>query len=226
MTILPGRRIDQVRSDLINYGFAPAEVDRALDPGQYADLPVLAYKPAAVQSLEGLLWPESFQRDATTSPAYIIRESLSLMGRQLTPDVQAAFAANNLTVYQGLTLASIVIQEVGKPADQGQVAQVFLSRLKSGRMLESDATAKYGAILAGKSPSLTYDSVYNTYKHGGLPPTPISTVTASSLNAAAHPAGSGWLYFVTGDDGTTYFSTTLQEHQALTEKYCHKLCNR
>lgn len=226
ITILPGRRIDQIRADLINDGFAPKDVDAALNPAQYNDLPVLSFKPANVNTLEGLLWPDSFQKDNNTTVGDIIRESLQETGQQLTSDVQAAFAAEGLNTYQGLTLTSIITQEVSKPTDQTQVAQVFLGRLKSGMMLGSDVTANYGAIAAGLQPSLTYDSPYNTLLHTGLPPTPISNVTLSALNAATHPANTNWVYFVTGDDGTTYFSTTLQEHQALTQKYCHKLCGQ
>jgi len=226
VTILPGRRIDQVRADLINDGFSPTDVDTALNPGHYADVPILSYKPVTVNSLEGLLWPDSFQRDPSTSAMYIVRESLVEMSQHVTPEVQTAFAVQGLTPYQGLTLASIVEQEVNKPADQAQAAQVFLSRLKSGSSLGSDVTARYGAIEAGQAPSLSYDSPYNTLIHQGLPPTPISNISQSALDAAAHPASTNWLYFVTGDDGITYFSTNLQAHQALTQKYCHKLCGQ
>jgi UPF0755 protein len=224
VTILPGRRIDQVRADLINDGFSPADVDQALNPSQYSDLPVMAFKPDGVTTLEGLLWPDSFQKDSTTSASFIVHESLVEMGQKLTPDLQAAFASEGLTTYQGLTLASIVGQEVNKSTDQTQVAQVFLSRLKAGSTLGSDVTADYGAIEAGLAPSLSYDSPYNTLQHPGLPPTPISTVSLSALTATAHPAATTWLYFVTGDDGTTYFSTNLQDQQTNTAKYCHKLC--
>ncbi len=225
VTILPGRRIDQVRADLINDGFAPDAVDKALDPNLYKDLPALAFKPTDVNTLEGLLWPDSYQKQPDTDPSVIIREALIAMGNHLTPDVQAGFAAEGLTPYQGVTLASIIIQEVNKPADQTQASQVFLSRLKTGVTLGSDVTVRYGAIAAGKAPSLTYDSPYNTHLHPGLPPTPISTINQNSLNAALHPAATNWLFFVTGDDGNTYFSTTEQEHEALTQKYCHKLCS-
>jgi len=226
VTILPGRRIDQIRADLINDGFAPSDVDAALQPGQYSSLPVFEYKPAGVNTLEGLLWPDSWYKDNNTKASDIIRQSLTAMGQHLTPAVQAGFAKENLTVYQGLTLASIIDQEVSKPADQAQAAQVFLSRLASGSDLGSDVTANYGAIAAGLSPDLSYDSPYNTLLHAGLPPTPISSISQSSLNAAMNPASTNWLYFVTGDDGTTYFSTNLQDHQALTQKYCHKLCGQ
>lgn len=100
VTILPGRRIDQVRADLINAGFEPNAVDQALDPGQYNDLPVLSYKPAEVTTLEGLLWPDSYQKQPDTDPSVIIRESLIAMGERLTPAVQAALCFWRLPVLQ------------------------------------------------------------------------------------------------------------------------------
>lgn len=224
VTILPGIRIDQVRADLINDGFSPTSVNQALNPNNYVDLPVLAFKPANVTTLEGLLWPDSFEKQPNTSPSVIIRESLIEMGQHLTPAVQAAFASEGLTTYQGLTLTSIVLQEVSKPSDQTQVAQVFLSRLKTNMMLGSDVTAYYGAIAAGQPPSLNYNSAYNTLLHSGLPPTPISNIDADALASVTHPATTNWLYFVAGDNGTTYFSSTLQQQQANTAAYCHKLC--
>jgi|SRR5665213_440557 len=224
VTILPGVRIDQVRADLINDGFSVASVDAALKPAQYSNLPVMSFVPSGTNTLEGLLWPDSFERTADTPATQIIEESLTEMGKQLTPSVQAAFAAEGLTTYQGLTLTSIVNQEVSKPADQAQVAQVFLTRLKTNMQLGSDVTANYGAIAAGQSPSLSYDSPYNTLIHTGLPPTPISTISESALYATTHPANTSWIYFVTGDNGTTYFAQTLQQQQANTAQYCHKLC--
>jgi UPF0755 protein len=227
VTIYPGERIDEVRASLINYGFKPADVDQALtNLSQYADLSIMSIKPADVSTLEGLLWPDSWYKDANSSASDIIRQSLTEAGQHVTPDVQAAFTAEGLTAYQGVTLASVVIQEVNKPGDMAQAAQVFMSRLKAGSLLQSDVTARYGAIAAGRSPSLTYDSPYNTHLHAGLPPTPISSVNDAALQAAAHPAATSWLYFVTGDNGTTYFSTNLKDHEALTQKYCHKLCGQ
>lgn len=226
VTILPGRRIDQVRTDLINSGFSPASVDAALVIDQYKDLPVMTYVPAGVNTLEGLLWPDSYQKTADTNPAIIIRGALMATGEHISSDIRSILTAEELTPYQGLILASIIVQEVNKPDDQAQAAQVFLSRLKIGMLLGSDVTANYGAVIVGMPASLTYDSAYNTRIHSGLPPTPISNVTASSLQAITHPATTNWLYFVTGDNGTTYFSTNLQEHEALSAQYCHKLCGR
>jgi len=227
VTILPGQRIDQLRSYLINLGFSPTEVDAALNNiAQYSDIPIMSILPTSTNTLEGLLWPDSWYKDADTVPSDIIRESLQEMGQHLTPTIDAALASENLTPYQGITLASVVIQEVNKPTDQAQAAQVFLSRLKLGMKLGSDVTARYGSIIAGQIPNLTYDSPYNTLLNTGLPPTPISTINQSSLNAVAHPAATNYLYFVTGDNGTTYFSNTYAEQQANTAQYCHKLCSQ
>jgi UPF0755 protein len=92
--------------------------------------------------------------------------------------------------------------------------------------LGSDVTAYYGSIINGLSPSVSYDSPYNTLLHTGLPPTPISNVNDQALNAVAHPATTDWLYFVTGDNGITYFSQTAQQQQTNTALYCHKLCSQ
>lgn len=223
VTILPAQRIDQIRASLINSGFSPTDVDRALDPNTYANNPALVDKPASA-SLEGYLYPDSFQKTADTTAEQIVEQSLAEMQSQLTPVIRTAFAKHGLSTYQGIILASIVEQEVSKQTDRDQVAQVFLSRLQQGMTLGSDVTARYGAIVAGKTVSLDYDSPYNTLIHKGLPPTPISNVSNSSLHAVAYPASTDWFYFVTGDDGTTYFSKTLQDHEALAKQYCHKLC--
>lgn len=223
VTILPGQRLDQVRQSFINAGFRPEAVDQALQPQQYAGHVALVDKPAGA-SLEGFLYPESYQKTASTDPSVIVTESLNQMAKFLTPAVREAFAVQGLSVYQGVILASIVEKEVNNPADAAKVAQVFLKRLKIDMPLGSDPTTLYGAVLAGREPTLDHQSAYNTHVNKGLPPTPISNVSKVSLEAVARPAETGWLYFVAGDDGTTHFSNTLEEHEALTEKYCNKLC--
>ncbi|HEY1064112.1 MAG TPA: endolytic transglycosylase MltG [Candidatus Saccharimonadales bacterium] len=224
VTILPGRRIDQVRADLINDGFSVAAVDAALQPDQYRDLPIMSFVPKGTKTLEGLLHPDSYQRIESTSPSSIIRQSLQDMGSRITADVQSAFAARGLNVYEGLALASVVEREVSKQEDRRMVAQVFYSRLQQGISLGSDPTAFYGAVLAGKTPSVKYDSPYNTRLYRGLPPGPISTISDGALQATMTPAATDALYFVSGDDGTTHFSKTLEEHERKTEQYCHELC--
>ncbi len=225
VTILPGQRLGQIRATLISYGFKESDVVAALDPANHLANPALVDKPERA-SLEGYMYPDSYEKNSSTNPQEIVEESLAEMNKQLTPGVRDAFVQEGLTTYQGLIIASIVEQEVSRQTDRTQAAQVFITRLHSGMTLGSDVTAYYGSLLAGKKPSTTYDSPYNTLLHAGLPPTPISNVSASSIQAVAHPAATNWVYFVTGDDGVTHFSQTLAQHQAATAQYCHKLCSQ
>lgn len=223
VTILPAQRLDQIRSALINSGFSAKDVDEALKPGNYKNHPALVDKPTKA-SLEGYLYPDSFQKDGSTTAQDIVRESLDQMQKYLTPELRAAIVRQGLTVHQGVILASVVEQEVSNEADKPKVAQVFLKRLKDHMVLGSDVTVIYGSLMAGRDADLSYDSPYNTHVHLGLPPGPISNVSVSSLKAVAHPAHTSYLFFVAGDDGVTYFSKTLQEHQRLTQQHCKKLC--
>ena len=226
VTILSGQTLSQIRQTFIKSGFSTSSVDAAFNTGLYrSSYPALADNPASA-SLEGFIWPDSYQKASSTNPSEIVAESLTEMQQHLTQNIRNSFAAEGLSVYQGVTLASIVEQEVADQNDRNQVAQIFIKRLQIGMPLGSDVTAYYGSSLAGVAPSLNYDSTYNTLLHPGLPPGPIGTVSDSSLEAVAHPANSDWLYFVTGDDGTTYYAQTLQQHQANISQYCHKLCSQ
>jgi len=223
VTILPGLRLDQVRRRFEQAGFKDSDITAAFDPSLYADNPALVDKPANA-SLEGYLYPESYQKTGTTNPSTIVTAALAQMNKRLTPDLRNAFAQHGLSTYQAVILASVVEMEVPKQTDRDQVAQVMLKRLSLGMPLQSDATATYGAVLVGATPSNSYPSAYNTYLHTGLPPTPISNVTASSLQAVANPAPTDWLYFVSGDDGTTHFAKTLADQEANIAQYCKRLC--
>lgn len=223
VTILPGQRLDQIQQSLVNAGFTPDDVEKSLNPELYKNHPALVDKPAGA-SLEGYLYPESFQRHPDTSAQVIITASLDEMQKRLTPGVRAGFVKHGLTIHEGVILASIVEQEVGKKSDRPIVAQVFLTRYKQGMQLGSDVTAFYGSIINDRKPSVAYDTPYNTRIHSGLPPGPISNVSQTSLEAIANPATTDYIYFVAGDDGNTYFSKTLKEHEALTAEHCKKLC--
>lgn len=223
VTILPGQRIDQIRASLISQGFSEEAVDAALDPAQYESSPALASKPAGA-SLEGYLYPDSYERTSTSRPKDIIEQALLQFQNHVTPAMQDRFKSQGLTVYQGIILASIVEKEVVTQTDREQAAQVFVKRVELGMQLGSDVTAFYGSELAGQGQSVLYDTPYNTRLHTGFPPTPISNVSKSSLEAVAYPANTDWLFFVAGDDGVTHFTRTQAEHEAATAKYCIELC--
>jgi UPF0755 protein len=223
VTILPGQRLDQIKKTFAKHGYNQTQIDTAFNAATYSDHPLVSSLPQGA-SLEGLLYPDSFQKSPNTPAETLVRESLDEMRSKITADIQAGFAAQGLNVYQGITLASIVQEEVDLPQYQPTVAQVFLLRLKKGMMLGSDVTAYYAAAQAGQGRNLGVDSPYNTRLHTGLPPGPISNMVQSSLSAVAHPSNSDYLFFVAGDDDKIYFAHTDAEHQANVAKYCHKKC--
>jgi len=232
-TILPGYRLGQIRQLFIDDGFEATEVDAALNPRIYADNQALTDKPAG-DSLEGYLYPDSFQRTADTTAQTIISASLTEMAQALTPTVRAGIAKQGLSVHEGVIIASIIEREVpSNPAniseDRQRAAQVFLKRIKIGMQLGSDVTALYGAINdkidlpedihEATNIAIGHDSPYNTRIHSGMPPGPISNVSISSLNAVASPSSTDYLFFVAGEDCVTRFSATNSEHEALVAKY-------
>ena len=234
VTILPERRLDQIRDDLINAGFTPNEVDAAMESEQHEDHPALSDKPSGA-NLEGYLYPETFHIDETTTAEDIVELSLDEMANYLSSEVRQAIENQGLTVHEGIILASIIEREVSdeNPQDRPQVAQVFYTRLEEGMRLESDITADYGAVLDGVDPSENpgHPSSYNTYQNDGLPPTPISNISQGSIDAVISPADTEYLYFVSGDDClesegtcTNHFSYTLEEHEQNIEQYCSIRC--
>lgn len=224
VTILPGKTVKQIRQTFKTAGYSDAELDTAFDPDTYSDEPIVKSLPQGA-SLEGVLYPDSFQKVSTTPAQTIIRESLQEMQSHLTADIINGFKAQGLTEYQGITLASIVYQESGDPSAEPTVAQVFLLRLQQGMELGSDVTAFYAADLAGAGQTLGVDSPYNTRLHKGLPPGPISNMTDAALRAVAHPPNTDYLFFVAGDDGVIHFSHTQAEHEQAVKKYCHQQCS-
>lgn len=232
--IVPGHRIDQVRDTLVNYGFSKDEVEAALNASNYPGHAALVDKPPNA-NLEGYIFPESFEKTTSTKPQAIISSALDELQKVLTPDLRMGIVRQGLTIHEGIILASIVEKESGTEEDKPTIAQVFLKRYREGKRLESDATAGYGAVLSGEindlsvAEVLSYDSTYNTYRYNGLPPGPISNFSKSSLEAIASPAQTDYLYFVADDEGQdkgrSFFSRTLQEHEANIAEHCKVLCN-
>ena len=124
---------------------------------------------------------------------------------------------------EALILASIVEKETGKAADRPLVAAVFNNRLRVGMPLQTDPTVIYGMGTAFdgnlRKKDLQADTPWNTYLHTGLPPTPIAMPGKASLLAAVKPAASTALYFVARGDGSSHFSSSLDEHNRAVNKY-------
>jgi UPF0755 protein len=127
------------------------------------------------------------------------------------------------TPYEALILASIVEKETGRVEDRPLVAAVFVNRLRKGMILQADPTVIYGLGEAFdgnlRKRDLTTDTPYNTYTRAGLPPTPIAMPSAAAIAATLNPPKSEVLYFVSRGDGSSYFSSTLREHERAVTKY-------
>ncbi len=119
---------------------------------------------------------------------------------------------------QAVTLASLVEKETASASERPIVAAVYRNRLTIRMGMQADPTVIYALQLAGKydgnlsKADLQFDSPYNTYRYPGLPPGPIAAPGRASLEAAAHPAAAPYLYFVSRNDGTHVFASTLAEH--------------
>lgn len=224
VTILPGRTLDELTNDLSAYEYSKESIKKALK--ETYNSPLLADKPKDA-SLEGYIYPETFDMQADTDPHNLFQRSMDTLYEKLKEDnLIEAFKAHNLTIYQAITLASIIQKEASDPNEQPQIAQVFLTRLAKGMKLESDVTFHYAAKILGVQPSVSLDSPYNTRIYPGLPPGPISNMNYSALKAVAHPAEGDYLFFIAGDDGKIYYGHTVEEHQQNISKYCHELCGK
>ncbi len=171
------------------------------------------YEPPGTSSLEGLLGPGVYEVPDVMGD----RALLTMMVDHF--DVMAAGAgistapsAVGVTPYQAITVASLVAREAGLASDRGKVARVAYNRLARGMRLQFDSTVVYalgGGVTTVTAQDLAVNSPYNTYRVAGLPPTPISTVSAADLAAALHPTPGSWLYFVVvSPDGAEAFSDT------------------
>lgn len=203
-------------------GFADVEIKAALAK-QYTH-PLFAGKPTSA-SLEGYIYGETYHFARGVSVEEVLKHTFDTYYQKLTEhDIAARAQKRGFTLYQAITLASIVEREVQGAKDQRQVAQVFYSRLASGMTLGSDVTFIYAATQQNKTPTVDFASPYNTRIHGGLPPGPIATPGITALEAVADPAKGDYLYFVAGDDGKTYFGRTSDEHEQNIKAHCQKLC--
>jgi UPF0755 protein len=173
---------------------------------------------------EGRLFPDTYTYAKGSSDLAVLKRAMRAMDKRLE-------AAWNLrqpdtplkTPEQALILASIVEKETGRASDRSLIAGVFTNRLRIGMPLQTDPTVIYGLGDAFdgnlRRRHLQADTPWNTYTRGGLPPTPIAMPGKAALLAAVQPAPTKALYFVSRGDGTSQFSSSLEEHNRAVNKY-------
>ena len=177
----------------------------------HAKPPAEFRKNWAGRSIEGFLFPATYDFTQFTPSATLVRDQLSFFRREWrTVDLRYA-RSKNLTPYDVLIIASMIEKEAAAPGERRLVAAVIYNRLHERMPLGIDATIRYGRHVPGNEPlklsDLESSSPYNTRRRLGLPPTPISNPGLASIRAAAHPAHVGYLYYVRKPDGIHHFFT-------------------
>ena len=173
---------------------------------------------------EGLFFPDTYLFAKGASEMQIFRQAhAAMIGRLSEAWDKRDPALPYKNPYEALIMASIVEKETGQKSERAMIAGVFVNRLKTGMLLQTDPTVIYGMgdNYQGKirKRDLEADTPYNTYTRGGLPPTPIALAGAQSLTAALAPARTQALYFVARGDGTSQFSANLPDHNRAVNQY-------
>jgi UPF0755 protein len=194
-----------------------------LEAAQAADL-VRDLDPEA-SDLEGYLFPDTYALPRGTTPARMVTLMLARFRDAFDPALRADAARLGLRLRQVVTLASLIEKETAVREERPLVSAVLHNRLRIGMRLQCDPTIIYALERAGRfqgnlrRDDLDLDSPYNTYRYAGLPPGPIAAPGRAALEAAVRPAASDILYFVSRNDGSHVFATTLAAHNANVRRY-------
>ena len=216
LTIPEGLTAEQIADILAQKGL----VDKSAFIALALDKNLAAFYHIDGPSLEGYLFPDTYllSRDRGA------RQVIDLMVKRFWHIFNNLERDHKtpLLLREIVTLASIVEKETGRAEERPLIASVFLNRLKKRMRLESDPTVIYG--LKDFDGNLTKKDLqspnpYNTYRHRGLPPGPIANPGRDSLNAVLNPVQTEYLYFVSRNDGSHHFSSTLKEHNRAVVRY-------
>ncbi len=223
ISIRPGWRAEQIAAviDSLPVGFWGADFLAAVGPGAAPPAyDFLASRPAG-RSLEGYLYPGTYELSNEDTAESFRDRLLAAFAEHLPADASALAAAHGMTLYQALTLASIIQRESWAYGEQVLVSSVFHNRLQAGSPLGSTVTLQYA--LGGPGdwwPRLSashFDtaSPYNTNLNAGLPPSPVCNPAAEAINAALRPAETDYLFFTGNCQGSgNLYATTYEEHLA------------
>ncbi len=182
----------------------------------------LGWRPAGNTSMEGFMFPDTFDLPAHATARQIATLQLSDFAHRAVPLL--SHPPTGYTPYQALIVASIVEKEAKNVGDYPLVAGVIYNRLRIGMDLQLNTTVLYGLGLTGGNLSnaqLARNTPYNTYLNAGLPPTPISNPGVAAITAAVRPAATSYLYFVSDSCGNLHYSVTAQQHNLQVQKYMY-----
>lgn len=215
VTIPEGLTLAQMTTRLakLDTRFSPEAMRAAL-----ADPTVRApYRPEGQASLEGLLFPSTYDLGAKdTARTLVGRMATEMTAVGAKAGIEQGVVAGNdrvpeLTPYQILVVASLIQAESGNTDESPKIARVIYNRLSNDQPLGIDATSRYLSQQTGKPIDFESDSPYNTRRERGLPPTPIGSPGEAAINAALHPVDGDWIYYVLEDKGRHFFTASESE---------------
>ncbi|MCX6721407.1 MAG: endolytic transglycosylase MltG [Candidatus Staskawiczbacteria bacterium] len=184
-----------------------------------AEFDFLKDKPKDI-GLDGYLFPDTYQASGVESCDDIVLSMLANFDKKVTPEIRSEIVKQNKSIFDIITMASMIEKEVKSLSDKKIVSGILWKRIAIGMPLQLDCTINY--ITDGNDPSVSIkntkiDSPYNTYMYKGLPKGPISNPGIDSITAAIYPTKTNYLYWLS--DGKTIFSQTLDQHNAAKAKY-------
>lgn len=218
VTIPEGYTLAQIAEALAQEGI----VDKAEFLRVAGDRELLRSLKVDAPSPEGYLFPDTYRFPKRTKPRDVLRTMVDTLWESFTPELRARAEEMQWSPHAVLTMASVIEKETGVAAERELISAVFHNRLKRKMALQSDPTVIYGIPdFDGNlhKRDLSRENPYNTYRHRGLPPGPIASPGLGSIKAALYPAAVPYLYFVSRNDGTHQFSSTLAEHNRAVDKY-------
>jgi UPF0755 protein len=231
VTIPEGRRAEEIASLVEEQGLVDAEVLMAVvDAGDFT-YDFLYDRPEDVpSSSEGFLFPETYRIPVDYDAPQIVDLMLDTFGERFSPQMRQLTTEKGMTIYEVVTLASIVEREAVMAEERPIIASVYLNRLEQGMYLQSDPTVQYALgyqeetgqwwkIPMSLEEDTVFDSPYNTYMYPGLPPGPICSPGLASLRAVLEPAETNYLFFFSRFDGSHAFAETYEEHLQNQEQY-------
>ena len=186
------------------------------------DLVFLKTLDISADSVEGYLFPDTYQFVKGMTPEEILARMVARMREKISGDLLSEARDRGMSLHQLLTLASIIEKEAVESSEMPFISAVFWNRIKKDMPLQADPTVQYAVGKDRKRltrEDLQVDSPYNTYRRQGLPPGPIASPGRAAIQAAVRPARVNYLYFVALDDRFHTFSSTLADHNAAVARY-------
>lgn len=243
ITIIPGWNLRQVAEDWVKKGIINSEEEfygllgkpaynykaageeapvlNFADASGTPMFPLILEKPGNV-SYEGFIYPDTYRVYADAKPEEVLKKIFDNLEVKITPELRSEIKSQGKSVYDVLTMASVIEKEAPTKTDMAKVADIFWRRYDKNWALQSCATVNY--ITGKNDPGVTngdkeIDSLFNTYKYPGLPLGAISNPGPEAIRAAVYPEKNNYWYFMSGTDGVTHYAKTLDEHNANVAKY-------